>query len=77
MWKFILVYEIFFVNLIFARFAVFMFKRPEINLNKEFVEFSSDFSVYDNGTKENPIEFIPDVNLTFLKDINRLTVSKI
>ncbi|KAG5667669.1 hypothetical protein PVAND_015641 [Polypedilum vanderplanki] len=52
-----------------------MFKRPDINVNKDFVEFSSDFSIYDNGTKENPVETFPDVNLTFLKDVHRFTGS--
>jgi hypothetical protein len=35
---------------------------------------SWDFSVYKNGTKEHPVELIPELNINVMKDLNQLSV---
>ncbi|KAG5667674.1 hypothetical protein PVAND_015646 [Polypedilum vanderplanki] len=70
-----LIFELFFLNLVFAKKAIFFYQKPQLNFDKNFLNISCDFSIYENGTKENPIEVLPEINAVFFKDVNIFTGS--
>jgi hypothetical protein len=60
-----------------ARMVMFFYRRPDFKYSAEFANITWDFSLYDNSTRQHPVELVPALTIDVIKDVHRLTVSLI
>jgi hypothetical protein len=59
------------------RIGTFLHKRPEVKFDINFINVSWDVSLFDKGTKEKPVEVIPEVKFHCMKQLKQFIVSKL